>query len=60
MFTKKRITSSKQSQKVIHRQKKLRISLLAGKCLQNVHLTKQKINPITTEEGIELKKCVKS
>ena len=27
---------------------------------QNVHLTKQKINPIITEEGIVLKNCVKS
>ena len=31
----------------------------AWQCLQNVHLTKQKINSIITEEGIVLKNCVK-
>ena len=40
--------------------KKPDMSLLAGQCLQNVHLTKQKINSIITEEGIVLKNCVKS
>ena len=32
----------------------------SGLCLQNFHLTKQKINSIITEEGIVLKNCVKS
>ena len=40
--------------------KKLRMSLLDGQCLQNVHLTKQNINLIITEEGPVLKDCVKS
>ena len=40
--------------------KKLRMSLLAGQCLQNVHLTKQNINLIITEEGTVLKNFVKS
>ena len=43
--------------------KKLLMSLLAAQfdeAGQNVHLTKQKINPIITEEGIVLKNCVKS
>ena len=40
--------------------KKLSKSLLAGQCLQNVHLTKQEINSIITEEEIVLKNCVKS
>ena len=39
--------------------KKLCMSLLPGQCLQNVNLTKQKINSISTEEKIVLKNCVK-
>ena len=39
--------------------KKAGMSLQAGQCLQNVHLIKQKINLIITEEGIVLKNCVK-
>ena len=43
-----------------HTQRKKRhMNLLAGQCLQNDHLTKQKINSIITEEGIVLKNCVK-
>ena len=40
--------------------KKLDMSLLVGKCLQNVHLIKKKINLIITEEKIVLKNYVKS
>ena len=40
--------------------KKLSMSLLVGQCLQNVHLKKQKINVIITEEEIVLKNCAKS
>ena len=39
--------------------KKPDMSLLAGQCLQNVHLTKQKINSAITEDKIALKNSVK-
>ena len=39
--------------------KKPDMSLLAGRCLQNVHLTKQKINSAITEDKIALKNSVK-
>ena len=41
MFIKKRTILSKQPQKIVHREKKLRMSLLVGQCLQNIHLIKQ-------------------
>ena len=40
-------------------EKKANMSLLVGKCLQNVHLIKRKINLIIVEEKIVLKNCVK-
>ena len=40
--------------------KKLDMSLLVGQCLQDVHLLKEKINLIITEEKIVLKNYVKS
>ena len=45
--------------KSLTQRKKLSMSLLAAQCLQNIHLIKQKINSIITEEGIVLKNCVK-
>ena len=45
--------------KNLTQRKKLSMSLQAGQCLQNVHLIKQKINLIITEEKIVLKNCVK-
>ena len=36
------------------------MNLLAGQCLQGVHLMKKKINLIITEEKIVLKNYVKS
>ena len=46
--------------KNLTQRKKLSMSLLAGQCIKNVHLTKQKINSIITEQGTALKNCVKS
>ena len=44
-----------------HIQKKgLNMSLLAGQCLQDIHLIKNKINLTITEEKIVLKNYVKS
>ena len=40
--------------------KKARHGILAGQCLQNVHLIKKKINLIIVEEKIILKNCVLS
>ena len=40
--------------------KKPSMILQAGKCLQNVHLIKKKINMIITKENIVLTNCVKS
>ena len=39
--------------------KKLDMSLLAGQCLQDVHLIKKEISLIIIEEGIVLTNCVK-
>ena len=55
MFIKKRTIPKNCTQR-----KMLSMSLLAGQCLQDVHLIYQKINSIITEEGIVLKNCVKS
>ena len=41
-------------------EKKLDVSLLAGQCLQDVHLIKMKINLIIAKEKIVLKKYVKN
>ena len=51
----KMIISKNHTQK-----KKSGMSLLAGRCLQNVHLIKQKINSTITEEKIALKNSLKS
>ena len=60
MFIQRRTIFSKQSRKILHNKKKLRMNFLVGQCLQNVHLIKKKINLIITEEKIVLKNCVKS
>ena len=63
MFTKEKNNIIKTTLKNHTQRKKLLMSLLAGQfdeSGQNVHLTKQKINLIITEEGIVLKSCVKS
>ena len=60
MFIQKRTIFSKQSRKILHNKKKLRMSFLVGQCSQNVHLIKKKINLIITEEAIVLKNYVKS
>ena len=58
MFTKKEQSCQNNPEK-LYIEKKTGMSLQAGQCLQNVHLIKQKINLIITEEGIVLKNCVK-
>ena len=45
--------------KNLKHRKKLNTSLLVGQCLQNLHLMKNKINLIITEEKTVLKNCVK-
>ena len=60
MFIQRRTIFSKQSRKILHNKKKLRMNFLVGQCLQNVHSIKKKINLIITEETIVLKNYVKS
>ena len=59
MFTKKK-QSCQNNPKKSYTKKKLRMNLLIGQYLQNVHLMKKKINLIITEEKVLLKNCVKS
>ena len=59
MYIKKITIYSKKPRKILYRKKKLDMNLLFGRYIQDVHLIKKKINLITTEEKIVLKKHVK-
>ena len=52
--------SDNNNNNVLHKEKKLDISLLVGQCLQDNHLIKKKINLIITEEKIVFKDYVQS
>ena len=56
----KKLQSSQNNPEKSYTEKKLDMSLLVGRCLQDVHLIKKKINLIITEKNIVLKNYVKS
>ena len=56
----KKVQSSQNNPEKSYTEKKLDMSLLVGQCLQDVHLIKEKINLIITEEKIVLKIYVKN
>ena len=60
MYIEKITIYSRQPRKILYRKKKVDMSLLVGQCLQDVHLIKEKINLIITEEKIVLKIYVKN
>ena len=56
----KKVQSSQNNPEKSYPEKKLDTSLLAGHCLQDVHLIKKKISLITIDEKIVLKNHVKN
>ena len=56
----KKLQSSKNNPEKSYTEKKLDTSLVAGHCLQDVHLIKKKISLITIDQKIVLKNYVKN
>ena len=59
-FTFKKVESCQNNPEKSYTEKRLHMSLLVGRYIENLHLMKKKINFITIEEKIVLKNFVKN